>query len=64
MTPRFLGRFWEFLVATALGATVLAQGSMKDSPLPEGLINTPQDEVLDLMAFLLSPGDPNAKMFH
>jgi putative heme-binding domain-containing protein len=36
----------------------------KTSPMPEGLLNTlKQDEILDLMAFLLSAGDPKAKMF-
>lgn len=36
----------------------------KTSPMPEGLLNTLQeDEVLDLMAFLLSRGDRNARMF-
>ncbi len=36
----------------------------KISPMPEGLLNTlKQDEILDLMAFLLSRGDRNAPVF-
>jgi hypothetical protein len=36
----------------------------KMSPMPEGLLNTlKEDEVLDLMAFLLSRGDPKDRMF-
>lgn len=36
----------------------------KTSPMPEGLLNTlKEDEVLDLLAYLLSAGDPKAKMF-
>ncbi len=36
----------------------------KISPMPEGLLNTlHQDEILDMMAFLLSRGDSKAKMF-
>jgi putative heme-binding domain-containing protein len=36
----------------------------KISPMPEGLLNTlKQDEILDLMAFLLSRGDRNAAVF-
>ncbi len=36
----------------------------KISPMPEGLLNTlKEDEVLDLMAFLLSRGDRNAAVF-
>jgi hypothetical protein len=36
----------------------------KTSPMPEGLINTlKQDEILDLVAYLLSAGDSKAKMF-
>ena len=36
----------------------------KISPMPEGLLNTlQQDEILDLMAFLLSRGDRNHAMF-
>jgi hypothetical protein len=32
--------------------------------MPEGLINTlKQDEILDLVAYLLSAGDSKAKMF-
>jgi putative heme-binding domain-containing protein len=34
------------------------------SMMPEGLLNTlKEDEILDLMAFLLSRGDRNSKMF-
>ncbi len=36
----------------------------KTSPMPEGLLNTlKEDEVLDLLAYLLSAGDSKAKMF-
>ncbi|MBI1178097.1 c-type cytochrome [bacterium] len=36
----------------------------KVSPMPEGLLNSlNHDEVLDLVAFLMSRGDPNNKMF-
>jgi hypothetical protein len=36
----------------------------KVSPMPEGLLNTlKEDEILDLMAFLLSRGDRNDKIF-
>jgi putative heme-binding domain-containing protein len=36
----------------------------KTSPMPEALINTlKQDEILDLLAYLLSAGDSKAKMF-
>lgn len=36
----------------------------KTSPMPEGLLNTlKQEEILDLMAFLLSRGDQKAAMF-
>jgi putative heme-binding domain-containing protein len=36
----------------------------KLSPMPEGLLNLlEQDEVLDLLAYLLSGGDPGNKMF-
>lgn len=36
----------------------------KVSPMPEGLLNTlKQDEVLDLMAFLLSRGERDGKFF-
>lgn len=35
------------------------------SPMPTGLLNTlTQDEVLDLMAYLLSNGNPHNAMFH
>jgi len=34
------------------------------SPMPEGLLNTvKEDEILDLVAFMLSAGDPKHKMF-
>ena len=36
----------------------------KLSPMPEGLLNVlREDEVLDLLAYLLSRGDPNHPMF-
>ena len=36
----------------------------KNSLMPEGLLNTlNRDEVLDLLAFLLSRGDPSSPMF-
>ena len=36
----------------------------KVSMMPEGLLNYfKEDEILDIMAFLLSRGDRNAKMF-
>ena len=38
--------------------------SSKVSPMPEGLIYMlNKDEILDLMAYLLSRGDRNHKMF-
>jgi len=37
----------------------------KISPMPEGLLNSlSHDEVLDLVAFLMSRGDPKSKMFN
>jgi putative heme-binding domain-containing protein len=45
------------------GDLVSAEPS-KTSPMPEGLLNTlKEDEILDLMAFVLSRGDAKAKMF-
>ncbi len=49
---------------TVMRSDIATLEAAKISPMPEGLLNTlRQDEVLDLMAFLLSRGDPKAKMF-
>ena len=45
-------------------ADVVSAEPSKTSPMPEGLLNTLKpDEILDLLAFVLSRGDPQAASF-
>ena len=49
-------------IAAATGKDIESIENSKVSPMPEGLLNTLQkDEILDLLAYLLSGGQTTAK---
>ena len=53
------------IAAGELIATIASMEPSKVSMMPEGLMNSlKEDEIQDLVAFLLSRGDRNSKTFH